>query len=460
MCEIVLLENNFILLLYCIHMEGSKLAFRKVISEWFIENVPEAHKRDIDVSIDSNQIITIIGPRRSGKTYFLYYLINKLLKTEPKNNILYINFEDERLMNVTISDLDNIIPLFIELANPSKDKKIYLFFDEIQNIKFWEKYIRRIYDTSKYKIFISGSSSKLLSREISTSLRGRNIEYTIMPLSFQEYLEFKGIKYSNLAGYTDQRGYILSELNNYFKYGGYPEVALEKNDKNKLMILKSYYNTIFSMDMAEHFNISEVNVLDAFMKYSVSIYSKYFSISKIYNTFKSMGYRISKNKLLEFLYDSREIFFLFSLNIYTRSENKKMSYNKKIYSVDQGIIYALKNEMSVSRLMENIVFLELNHRCIENNLDISYWKEYGKANGKEVDFVVSDSLKILELIQVTYTSALSEIEKREISALLSAAKYFESHKLLVITWDFKGIITENNEKIIFIPLWEWLLNLN
>ncbi|MGE9809900.1 ATP-binding protein, partial [Ferroplasma acidiphilum] len=149
-------------------MEGSKLAFRKVISEWLLESVPEAHKRDINVSINSNQIITIIGPRRSGKTYFLYYLINKLFETEPKSNILYINFEDERLINVTISDLDNIIPLFIELAKPPKDKKIYLFFDEIQNIKFWEKYIRRIYDTSKYKIFISGSSSKLLSREIST----------------------------------------------------------------------------------------------------------------------------------------------------------------------------------------------------------------------------------------------------------------------------------------------------
>jgi len=426
-------------------MEGSKLAFRKVISEWLLESVPEAHKRDINVSINSNQIITIIGPRRSGKTYFLYYLINKLFETEPKSNILYINFEDERLINVTISDLDNIIPLFIELAKPPKDKKIYLFFDEIQNIKFWEKYIRRIYDTSKYKIFISGSSSKLLSREISTSLRGRNIEYTIMPLSFHEYLEFNGIKYSNLTGYTDQRGYILSELNNYLKYGGYPEVTLEKDNNNKLRILKSYYNTIFSMDMAEHFNISEVNALDAFMKYSISIYSKYFSISKMYNTFKSIGYKISKNKLLEFLYDAREIFFLFSLNIYTRSENKKMSYNKKIYSVDPGIIYAL---------------LELNHRCIENNLDISYWKEYGKANGKEVDFVVSDSLKIVELIQVTYASDVSQIEKREISALLSAAKYFEAHKLLIITWDYKGIIKENNEKIIFIPLWEWLLNLN
>ncbi len=441
-------------------MEGSKLAFRKVISEWLLKNIPEVHKRDINVSMDSNQIITIIGPRRSGKTYFLYYLINKLLETEPKNNILYINFEDERLMNIKISDLDSIIPLFIELANPSKDKKIYLFFDEIQNIKFWEKYIRRIYDALKYKIFISGSSSKLLSREISTSLRGRNIEYTIMPLSFQEYLEFNDIKYSNLTGSTDQRGYILSELNNYFKYGGYPEVVLEKNNENKLMILKSYYNTIFSMDMAEHFNISEVNVLDAFLKFSVSIYSKYFSISKIYNTFKSIGYRISKNKLLEFLFDSQEIFFLFSLNIYTRSESKKMSYNKKIYSVDSGIIYALKNEMSVPRLMENIVFLELNYRCRKNNLNISYWKEHGKANGKEVDFVVSDSLKIAELIQVTYASELNEIEPREISALLSAAKYFESHKLLIITWDYKGIITENNEKIIFIPLWEWLLNLN
>ena len=199
-----------------------------------------------------------------------------------------------------ISDMDNIIPLFIELANPSKDKKIYLFFDEIQDIKFWEKYIRRIYDTSKYKIFISGSSSKLLSREISTSLRGRNIEYTMMPLSFHEYLEFNRMEYSNLTGYTDQRGYILSELNNYLKYGGYPEVALEKDNNADISLL--------SISLASEAYVTCINS-----------------------------------------------------TIFKESENKKMSYNKKIYSVDPGIIYALKNEMSITRLMKNIVFLELNH---------------------------------------------------------------------------------------------------
>ncbi|KPV46620.1 hypothetical protein SE19_04760 [Acidiplasma aeolicum] len=440
-------------------MEGSKLAFRKVISEWLTGDLPYARKRDINIPLKSEKIITVIGPRRSGKTYFLYFVINELLKTEPKNNILYINFEDDRLINIKISDLDDIIPIFYEMANPDKEKNIYLFFDEIQNIENWEKYIRRLYDTKQFRIYLSGSSSKLLSREISTSLRGRNLEYVIMPLNFREYLEFNGKEYSYLTGFTDNKGYIISELRNYLEYGGYPEVVIEKNNDNKLRILRSYYNTIFSMDMAEHFNISEVNVLDAFLKYIISIYSKYFSISKIYGIFKSAGYKISKNKLLEFLYDSEEVFFMFYLKIYSRSENKKLSYRKKIYVIDSGIINSLKNEMSIPRLMENIVFLDLNKRGMENNFSIAYWKEYGKADGKEIDFVLYDSLKIIQLIQVTYISDISDINSREISALLAGARYFKCHDLLIITWDYEGYIEKNGEKIIFIPLWKWLLNL-
>ena len=135
-------------------MDSSKLAFRKVVSDWLTGDLPDARKRDINMPLQSEKIITIIGPRRSGKTYFLYFTINKLLKTEPKNNILYINFEDDRLINIKISDLDDIIPIFFEMANPDGEKNIYLFFDEIQNIENWEKYIRRIYDTKKFRIYV------------------------------------------------------------------------------------------------------------------------------------------------------------------------------------------------------------------------------------------------------------------------------------------------------------------
>ena len=160
-------------------MKNSKSAFRTIISEWLLKDIPQAKERDVTIPLDSTKIITIAGPRRSGKTYLLFSTINKLLKIEPKNNILYINFEDERLLNIQIDDLQNIIPIFYELANPTKEKSIYLFFDEIQNIEHWEKYIRRIYDSFQYKIYLSGSSSKLLGREISTSLRGRSIELSI-----------------------------------------------------------------------------------------------------------------------------------------------------------------------------------------------------------------------------------------------------------------------------------------
>ena len=172
---------------------NKKDVFKLVIKEFHEFKFPEIKERDLIWPLKTNKIITLSGPRRSGKTYYFYQIIKNLTKKIDLSRIIYINFEDDRLFPLNLTDLNNLLEAYFELYPDNKGKNIYCFFDEIQNIKNWELFIRRIYDKEKVKIFLTGSSSKLLSQEIATSLRGRTLNYQMWPLSFKEFLKFKNI---------------------------------------------------------------------------------------------------------------------------------------------------------------------------------------------------------------------------------------------------------------------------
>ena len=436
--------------------------FKTVVAEWMLNDLKNVRERNLNIPIDTSKIIAIIGPRRSGKTFLMYNTINRLLNKVPKQNILYINFEDERLNLINAEDLTDLLTAFYEVAKPEQNKPMYLFLDEIQIVNGWDKWIRRIDESKQFKIYISGSSSKLLSRELSTSLRGRSIDYIVMPFSFKESLLIENrydISYLKKIGYTEKKGVIINELREYLVNGGYPEVVLEKSNDVKLKILRSYYDTIFYKDLAEHFSIKNLALLDAFLRNTLSTYSKYFSISKVYATLENAGYKTSKKTLLNLLNYANQVFFLFPVNIISRSEKKRSVNPKKIYTVDNGIISAVKIEKSIGKLMENCCFIELFRRKGTSNFEISYWKEYGMADGREVDFVLYDQLKVIQLIQVSYIERKEDIKKREISALISASKELKCNNLLVITWDYEAEEKVKGKKIKFIPLWKWLLDI-
>ncbi len=436
--------------------------FKAIVAEWTLKDLKDVVERDVNIPIDTNKIVAIIGPRRAGKTFLMYHTIKRLLNKIPKQNILYVNFEDERIKRINAEDLTDLLAAFYEVSNPEKDKPLCLFLDEIQVVDGWDKWIRRIDESKQFKIYISGSSSKLLSKELSTSLRGRSIDYIIMPFSFKENLLAKDkydASYIKKIGYTEKRGLILNELKEYLLNGGYPEVVLEKSNDIKLKILRSYYDTIFYRDLAEHFNIKSISLLDAFLRNSVSSYSKYLSISKLYVSLENAGYITSKKTLLNLLNYANQVFFLFPVNIISRSEKKRLINPKKIYIVDNGIVPAVKADESIGKLMENCCFIELFRRKDLSNFEVSYWKEYGKADGREVDFVLYDQLKVIQLIQVSYIERKEDVKKREISGLLLASKELKCNNLLVITWDYETVETVKGKKIKFIPLWKWLLNI-
>lgn len=433
--------------------------FKIVLSEWYIKKLPKLVERELKIPLDTNMIVAIIGPRQAGKTYRMYQLIKEISKDIPKSNILYIDFEHERLRSLDAIDLEDMMKIFYQIFFPTEKKPIYLFLDEIQNVRDWDKWLRRIYDSNRFRIFISGSSSKLSSKEIATALRGRSIDYIILPFSFREFLKAKNfvIKDINVMTYLEERGRILRFLDEYVKFGGYPKIVLSEDYELKNRILKTYYETIFYRDLVEKYKVDPI-LLDNFLRYIIRCFTNKISISKTYNFLKSIGLKCSKSTLLKFLKYAEEVFLIIPLEIFSYNIKNRKQYPKKIHVIDNGIIRALYPEVEreYSKLMENVVAIELIRRIYDIN-NISYWKKYGERDECEVDFVIKEGPYVKELIQVTYANNRDEIRKREIKGLMKASKELNCKKLKIITWDYENKINIENLEIECIPLWKWLL---
>ena len=405
-------------------------------------------KRDIKIDLNSNKIIAIVGARRTGKTYVMFQCIKTLKENGVKiDNILYINFENERLIGLNAKDLDLLLVAHKELFSP--DGKIYIFLDEIQVVENWDKWVRKIYDTGKYYIILTGSSSELLSSEIATSLAGRNLTYTVFPFSFSEYISAKGLKVNRLQKYSTDRGTILKATNDFLEYGSFPEIAVLGDNTRKLEILSSYFDAIFFKDIVRRYRIREINELRIFLRILCSNYALYFSSVRVLNTFKSMGWNINRVTIFNFLEYSSNVFLIQKLEQYEKSTTKRLPFHRKVYVIDTGIS-RLFSDINKGRALENAVYLELLRK---RNKDISYLK---LKSGKEIDFVVGERTK--EIIQVCYDVSDPDTRSREVSALLEGAKYFGLKAAKIITYVFEDEEIIEGIKIQYIPFWIWALN--
>jgi hypothetical protein len=393
-----------------------------------------------------NFITSIIGPRRAGKTYLIYEFIKeKQLKPEE---YLFINFEDEDTISFRREDL---------LKSPYLSKETYgkepnyLFFDEVQNLKEWERLVYTLYEKKRYRIVITGSSSKLLSKEIATSLRGRALTSTVFPLSFAEVLKAKNISLS-MPLPSEKTSGIKYELSNYLINGGFPDIVFD--NAKPVQFFRQYLDLVVFKDLTERFGIRNIYVVKLLMNSILSAFGKEFSISKQYKTFKSMGINISQKTVYSYAQLFEDSFFCFFVPRFSTSLRKSSLSIKKVYLNDNGFVN-LSGDKERERQMENAVFLELLRR--KGDYDIFYWKDYQQ---REVDFVISANGKPTSLVQVTYVSHKDELEERECSSLLLASKELLCNNLLVITWDYEAEEKINGKKIKFIPLWKWLLNIN
>jgi predicted AAA+ superfamily ATPase len=399
-------------------------------------------------------IISLIGVRRSGKSTLMRQIAKKLVeeKIKDKNEILIVNFDDKRITEKDLKLIDEIFNVYMEEIKPSKLPTVFL--DEIHKVKEWERWVRTMHELKKAKIFISGSTSQLLKGELSSLLTGRHLDVIVFPLSFSEFLKFKGVQIEHKLDLVAKKSEIKSLLKEYLKFGGFPEVVLTKEDEIKKAILLTYFDDIITKDIVERYKIRISEKLKTLAKFYLS------NISSLI-TFSSLEEFLGMNSVTIENFSSKleEAFLIFFNKIFHPSVKKQEKISRKVYSIDTGLCNAVgfKMDENTGNLMENLVAIEMKRR--NSKSEIFYWREYGKTEGREVDFVIRENLRIKQLIQVTYASAKDEVEKREVKALIKASELLKCKDLLVITWDFEDEIKADNKVVKFTPLWKWLLKL-
>jgi len=430
---------------------------KEIIYEYWEKELPEVIERNL--KIDSSDLISdIVGIRRCGKTFLMFDEIKKILKKTDKKSTIYINFENRKLFPLKKEYFNEIIE-FIYSEELLEKGKVYLFLDEIQRISGWEKFIRSIYDEfkGKIKIFVSGSSANLLSKEYGSLLTGRHITTTLMPLSFKEFLNFKNYELPKVVT-EKEKTKIKKFFNEYIKFGGFPEVVLSKN---KEQILNQLFSDIISRDILGR-AVRKENILEEFAHYLAGNVTSLLSFNKMANYFKSRGVKVSVQTLENYFWLIKNSFLFFDNLIFSYKIKNQLQNPKKIYCIDNGIINLIgfKFSRDYGKLYENTVFLELKRKHINNaSASIFYWQN---PRHEEVDFVLKEGLKIKQLIQVCCDISDLETKEREIRALLKASKELKCKNLLMITGDYEA--EEKAEwfglkgKIVFMPLWRALLS--
>lgn len=398
--------------------------------DFFSREVTESLLRFVD---DPN-IIIISGLRRSGKS-----TIQRLLQKKFHQSDYYLNFDDERLVNFHLEDFQMLLEVFIELFG---EQSIF-YFDEIQNIEGWERFIRRLYEQGK-KIYITGSNAKLLSKELGTHLTGRYIQFEVYPLSFQEILQHEYYEiFSKKMITTNDVGMIYYHFSNYLKNGGIPEyVKFEK-----LEYLRALFEGIIYKDIITRHKIKDEKSLRKTVYYLSSNIGKEFSytnLGKIVN--------LTSHTIVNYCNYLEQSYLFFFVSRYSHSLKSQIQYNKKCYMIDPALIRITGFRVSDDRgrTLENIVFLHLKMQGKEI---------YFHKDKKECDFIIREGNQIVQAIQVTTTLFDEEVRKREINGLIEAMNAYNLQEGIILTENEQEIVQMNDLQIKIIPIWKWLLAL-
>ena len=353
--------------------------------------------------------------RRAGKTYFIFQKIAQLIQEGSSlTEILYLNLEDDRLLPLTRSKLAGLLDAFYSLYPENHEKRCFLFLDEIQNVDDWAVVIRRIFDTKQVDMYLTGSSAKLLSKEIATSLRGRSLATEIWPYSFHEYLVAQHHVIQTKPYGAKTRDKLMQVFREYLEVGGFPEVT-HYDQGVREQTLQDYVTIVMYRDIVERHNVVNPDVIKYMIVSMIANVAKPFSINKFYNDLKSQGYKLNKDSLYDYAQHIEDAFLAFSVPLYSESVRKVRVNPKKIYAIDTGLIRAmtLDHTKDLGRLFENLIYLDLRRQ----GASIYY---YLTEERYEVDFFIHTRQGKKELIQVTWDMSDPETKQREERALAAA----------------------------------------
>ena len=422
----------------------------QLIADFHERPLPQLTLREVPLPSLPGKIDAIIGMRRTGKTWFLFQNMQRYLdQGVPREAMLYLNFDDERLLPMGVEELGRISEVYYRMFPDHRERTCYFFFDEIQNITGWETWLRRLVDTEPVQLAITGSSAKLLSREIATALRGRSLGTEIFPFSFREVLTHEGIDIPASRPGAKMRALLDNRMRQYLLKGGFPEVQ-SVSDNHRIRILQEYVDVVILRDIVERYQVGNVLPLRYLIRHILAAPATLFSVNKFYNDLKSQGVACSKNTLHEYLDYLMDAYLVYTVTLHSRSERVRRVNPKKVYAIDTGLANAFLHQPQTDwgRLLENFVFMELRRR----DLHIDY---YRTANGLEVDFLTTERDGLRALFQVSLDMRDARTRERELQALTTAMQETGLLKGCILTLEAEERVETENGLVEVMPAWQW-----
>lgn len=418
---------------------------KNVIKQCIIDKREEIASLDIverPFAFEECANYVFVGLRRVGKTYMLYQRVNQLLSNGvDQKDILFLNFEDERLSEMQSDDLNSILEVHYEMSG--SDTKPILFFDEIQNVNHWDKFVRRLAD-SKYTIYVTGSNAKMLSSDVATTLGGRFLIYDVFPYSFEEQLKARNVDIDEDWKFsTIQQSKMNAYFSEYFKYGGLPEII---NYKDKRSMLQSLYQKIYLGDICARNNIRNSKVMGLLIKKLAESVKQPTSYNRLQNVIKSTGQSVTVNTVIDYLSFAVDSWLILPIeNGYAKIGERESV--KKYYFIDNGIL--------------NLFLVDSETSLLENFVAVTLCKKYGRENvvylkgDKEIDFYIEETNTA---IQVSYSIKDDNTRNREVDALCRYAQTNKDVKPMIITWEEKENLVVDGVSIEVVPVLDWILD--
>ena len=429
-----------------------KQKLMSVMREFYHDGIPDGIvPRDVEYAEKLRASTVVKGMRRTGKTFITYARMKRLLDDGiPLGRIVHVNFEDERLSGLTVDDLHLIGEIHAELYPGLSDVKTWYFLDELQNVRGWESYARRLVDSKNVQLCLTGSSSKLLSEEIATQMRGRSLPIEVFPLSFAEYLRFNGVfNETPTTGFTArEKGLLRRAMSDYMERGGFPDVQ-DVSSGMRASMLQEYVDAVLYRDIIERHDVPSVQALKYTLEYLFHNYARKTSTRSISGVLKNLAVPANRESIANYLDWFKDAYLVYPVSVFSDSLAVRRVNPDKYYLIDTGLICAMcvKNDAERGWMLENVVYMALRRKGGR----ISYLVN---GDGTEVDFHVHDKVSHMEsLVQVSYTMSDAATFDREMHALKSAREKTGIGDCTIVTWDDEAEF----DGIRVVPAWKWLL---
>ena len=420
--------------------------------EFYEFGIPEdVRPRDVYYLEKRNSATVVTGMRRAGKTYATYQRMRALVDSGiPMERIVHVNFDDDRLKGLKLEHLRLVGDIHAEMFPDAAKERCWYFLDEIQDIKGWELYARRLLDSHKVQLCLTGSSSKMLSGEIATQMRGRSIDVEVFPLSFAEFIRFNSLAKSvPSAPYSAHTAGVLRHaMKRYLDEGGFPDVQGD-DYRIRVRTLQGYVDAVLYRDVIERHEVPSVQALRYTLEYIKSNFAHKISTRAISGTLKALGISDNREYISDYLDWLEQAYLIYRVPVRTDSLSVRRMNPDKFYLVDTGLARAVTPKSDESRgwLLENLVFLSL--RRGDNKIEY-----FNTKKGEEIDFLVTDNVtKKRRLVQVAWEMSSPDTEARELSAIKAARSEIKVDDCTVVTWDDE----RETDGVKVVPAWKWCL---